>query len=75
MMLKLPGAWLRPSPSVPPMIALITAEAVSVSDAYDWMRAERLDLRGMVDICGLNKFILYSINQRDDYRLCLLISY
>lgn len=56
MMLKLPGASLRPSPSVPLMITLITARAVFILDADHCMRAERLDLIGMKDICGLNKF-------------------
>lgn len=55
MMLQLAGAQLQPCPSVPLMITIITARAVSISGAYHWMRAERLDLRGMVDICGLNK--------------------
>lgn len=40
---------------VPLMITVITARAVSILGTYHWMRAGRLDLRGMVDICGLNK--------------------
>ena len=75
MMLKLPGAWLQPSPSVPLMITVITVHAASISDTYRWVRAERLDLRGMEDSCGSIKFIWHSIHQRDDYGLCLLISY
>lgn len=56
------GILMAPSLSVPLMITIITAQAVAIANTYHWMRTERLDLRGREDICGLNKFIPYSVN-------------
>lgn len=46
-MLKLPGGQLQPSLSFSLMITLITAKVAFISDTYHWIRAERLDLRGL----------------------------